>query len=151
MEYNYSVNISSGFVEDNKYCFCIRFDNSSVLSEVITAHLLVSGLSPEESVEISSTRPPFVGNLALVGSRTTLLKNDSARSKIGYISDISSNGKITIEFDDHPDMIMTHNHDNRWGPINNTYSHLEDVLLRGVSDTVIAETLNLPQEIVFRL
>ena len=151
MEYNYSVDVSSGVVEDNKYCFCIRFDNSSVLSEVMTAHLLISGLSPEESVEIASTRPPFVGNLVLVGSRTPLLKDNSARSKIGYISDISSKGEITIEFDDHPDMIMTHSHDNRWAPINSTYSHIEDVLLRGIGDTVIAETLNLPQETLFKL
>jgi len=151
-ESDYSVDVSSGVVEDDKYCFCIRFDNSSVLTDMTTAHLLVSGLSPGESVEVSSIRPPFVGNLVLVGShRKPLLKNNSARSKIGYISNISSSGEITVEIGGHPDMMVTHKHDNRWSPINNTYSHLEDVLLRGISDTVIAETFNLPQEVFFKL
>jgi len=161
MEHNYSVDVNSGLIEDDKYYFCVRFDNSSVLNEGMAgAHLLIFGMSPEKSVGISNIRPPFVGNLVLVGSRTPLVKyapginssqNKSTRSKIGYISDISSTGEITVEFEGIPNMKTTHNKENRWAPINNTYSHLEDVLLRGISDNVIADTFNLPQGILFRL
>ena len=161
MEQNHSFDVNSGFVEDDNYYFCIQFDNSSVLNEGMeNARLLVFGLSPEKSVGISSSRPPFVGNLVLVGSRNPLLKyspgrnnsqNKSTRSKIGYISSISSNEEMTIEFKDFPDMKVTHRNENRWATINNTYMHLEDVLLRGISDSVITDAFNLPYSLFFRL
>jgi len=155
MDYEYSINMKSGVTENNKHYFCIRFDENPLLNKRVVNVKLLLSMSPG-SHKLLKNPPPFVGNLILVGARKPLftgsaIADPSGKSKVGYVSDISRNEKIRIKFDHITPMNISRKDDAQWEPIGSTYSHLDTVSLRPISDNIIANTLKLPERLAFRI
>ena len=177
MSYEYSVNMKSGVIENDKHYFCIRFNENPLLdNHVVGVETRAPHGPPErwpsldtklENIELSLSMspglhellknpPPFAGNLILVGAKRPLfdgssVADPSAKSKISYVSDISPNGKMRVKFKDIPPMTISRKNPFQWEPIDSIYSHLSTVSLRPISDDIIANTLKLPEELSFRL
>jgi len=156
MDYEYSVDMKSGVTQNNKHYFCIRFDKNPLLNKRVLNVKLLFSMSSDIHKLLKNPPPPFVGNLVLVEAKKPLftgssVADSSGKSKVGYVSDISRSEEMRVKFDYITPMNISHKNASQWEPIGSTYSHLDAVSLRPISDNIIANTLNLPEKLAFRI